>query len=431
MSEKPKFYGWKLLGVLFALDFINMGFPFYGGSLINRYMIHDIPMSRGMLGFGSTLVNLFVGLAAFVVAISIVKYGLRATFVAGSSMICLGSLMMAFYTSKPWQFFIAFGVINGVGISFATLVPAATAVTRWFRRYRGRAMGIALSASGFAGFFVAPFLDKMVRASGGNWHVGWEIIAGAAVIAGVIALLFVKESPESLGQTVDGMSEAEQSQPSRTDALATKIAWTTREAYRTPAYWLLVVAGIASQVPFFFFVSPNWNLRLSGPGGAGISSAEAAWAVSILTIGTLIGRWMGGLLMDVMNARYAFIIGLCFYFIASVQAIRVTSDSLWSAAYVASLLTGAGFGWTFTCMNTCTAHYYGPAAFPKLNGMMVMMTSTLASPSGYLGGWIFDRYGSYTRMFEIHAVLAAIGILAMVFATMPKPSSEAGAAPVR
>ena len=422
MSEKPKFYGWKLVAVLFTLDFINMGFPYYGGSVIGSHM--QIPMSRTTYGIGFTLINLFVGLAAYVVAISIVKLGLRATFVIGSTLICLGSLVLGFYAYKPWHYLVAFGVINGTGISFATLVPAATAVTRWFRRYRGRAMGIALSASGFAGLGASKFLGRMLDAAGGNWHVGWEIVAGAAVLSGLIAFVFVRESPESMGQSVDGISEFEQGQPSRTDALATKRSWTTKEAYGTSAYWLIVIASVAAQFPFFLMIA-HWPKNLSG---SGVASSDVTWAMGLLTMGTLVGRWLGGLLMDVMNARYAYMIGLCFYFVASYCALHVTPNSLWTTAYVASILTGAAFGWTFTCMNTCTANYYGPAAFPKLNGMMVMLTSTLASPAGTVGGKIFDRYGSYARAFELDAALAAIGIIIMAFATMPKPRGEAGAA---
>jgi MFS family permease len=421
VPNKREFYGWKLLAVLFALDFINMGFPYYGGSVISSYM--QIPMSRSTYGLGFTLINLSVGLAAYIVAMSIVKYGLRATFMIGSTLICLGSLFLGFYAYKPWHFLIGFGVVIGAGISFATLVPAATAVTRWFRRYRGRAMGIALSASGFAGLAASKFLGKMLQAAGGNWHVGWKIVAGAAVLSGLIAFLFVRESPESLGQSVDGISELEQSQPSRTDALTTKYSWTTRQAYGTPAYWLIVIASVAAQFPFFFMIA-HWPKNLSG---TGIAASDVTWAMGLLTMGTLVGRWLGGLLMDVMNARYAYMIGLCFYFVAAFCSLRVAPDSLWTTAYVASILTGAAFGWTFTCMNTCTAHYYGTAAFPKLNGMMVMLTSTLASPAGTVGGKIFDRYGSYARAFELEAVLAAIGILAMAFATMPKPRSAIAA----
>ena len=46
MSDERKFYGWKLVVALFSLVFFNMGFAYYGGSVINGYMIHQIPMSR-------------------------------------------------------------------------------------------------------------------------------------------------------------------------------------------------------------------------------------------------------------------------------------------------------------------------------------------------------------------------------------------------
>ena len=419
MPEKKSFYGWKLVAVLFTLDFINMGFPYYGGSVINGYMIHEVAMSRSMLGFGVTLLNLFVGLAAVFVAMSIVKYGIRATFIAGSSLICIGALFMAFYVSKPWHYLLAFGVINGTGMSFATLVPAATSVSRWFRRYRGRAMGIALSASGFAGLGVAKFLDKMLRTAGGNWRVGWEIVAGAVVVAGIIAFLFVKESPESLGQSVDGIPEAEQSQPSRTDALATQYPWTSTQAYRTSAYWLIAIGGVATTFPFFLFVG-HWILLLRD---TGIRPADAALAMGIFTMGTLVGRWVGGLLMDFMNSRLVFVLGLSVYFIGSYLAIIVRSDTV-MIAYAASVLYGIAYGWTFSCISTITAHYYGPAAFPKLYGTMMFLISTFASPAGYVGGYIFDMYKSYTRAIELNCVMAAIGILAIVFAAMPTPREK-------
>ncbi|HEX4003052.1 MAG TPA: MFS transporter [Candidatus Acidoferrales bacterium] len=421
MTDKPPFYGWKLVAVLFFLVFFNMGFPYYGGSVINGYMIHEIPMSRSTLGLGFTLINLFVGLASVFVAISILKCGVRATFIAGSALFCLGSLFLALYASKPWHYLIAFGVINGIGISFSTLFTAATAVTRWFRRYRGRAMGIALSAPGFAGFAVSPFLDKMLRTAGGNWRVGWEIVAGAGIISGLLAFLFVKESPQSLGQTVDGIPAEEQNRPSRTDALATTYPWTASQAYRTPAYWLIAIGGVATTFPFFFFVA-HWILRLRG---AGISSANAAWAMSLFTIGTIGGHWLGGLLMDILESRLVFVIGLSIYFLASYLAIIVRSDTL-TVAYAAAVAYGLAVGWALTCQTTILAHYYGPAAFPKLNGVMTLLTSVCASPAGYVGGKIFDLYGSYTRAFELNCAMVAIGIVALAFAVRPRPRNEIG-----
>jgi MFS family permease len=428
VAENPKFYGWKLVAVLFTLDFINMGFPYYGGSvIINGFMTRDIAMSGSMRGWGFTLLNIFVGVAALAVAISILKIGLRATFVLGSAIICAGALYMGLYASNAWEYLVVFGVVIGTGISFATLVPAFTAVARWFRRYRGRAMGIAVSASGFAGL-AAPVLGKVLRAHGGNWRLGWYLVAGAMVISGLLAFLFVKESPESLGQLVDGLPQEQQAQSSRTDALATKYPWTARGAYRTPAYWLIAFAGVVATFPFFLFVA-HWIKRLTG---VGFSATDAEWALSLLTIGTLVGRWLGGLLMDFMNGRVAFILGFCVYFAGSYLAIVARPGGLWMA-YLAALLNGTAYGWVFTCVGTMTAHYYGPSAFPKLYGTMTLLVSTLASPAGAAGGWIFDRYGSYTPAFELNALLAAIGIVAIAFAAMPrpKPQSEIRVSPVQ
>lgn len=421
---KQEFYGWKLVAVLFSLDFINMGFPYYGGSvIINGFMTRDIAMSGSMRGWGFTLLNIFVGVAALAVAVSILKIGLRATFLLGSTIIAAGALYMGLYASNAWEYLVVFGIVIGTGISFGTLVPAFTAVARWFRRYRGRAMGIAVSASGFAGL-AAPVLGKVLRAHGGNWRLGWYVVAGAMVFSGLLAFLFVKDSPESLGQMVDGLPQDLQSQPSRTDALATKHPWTAAQAYRTPAYWLIALAGVAATFPFFLFVA-HWIKRLTG---VGFNAADAEWALSLLTIGTLVGRWLGGLLMDFMNGRVAFILGFCVYFVGSYLAIVAHPGGLWMA-YLAALLNGAAYGWVFTCVGTMTAHYYGPAAFPKLYGTMTLLVSTLASPAGAAGGWIVDRYGSYTPAFELNAVLAAIGIVAIAFATMPRPRNVTATSP--
>jgi MFS family permease len=422
VPKKPEFYGWNLVAVLFWLDFINMGFPYYGGSvIINDFMTHDIAMSGSTRGWGFTLLNIFVGVAAVVVAISIVKIGLRATFALGSAIICAGALYLAAVAKTPMEYLIMFGVVIGTGISFATLVPAFTAVARWFRKYRGRANGIAVSASGFAGL-AAPLLGKVIRAHGNNWRLGWYIVAGAVVLAGLLAVFFVKESPESMGQTVDGIPPEQQNQASRTDALATKHPWTTSQAYRTAAYWLIAIAGIVSTFPFFLFVA-HWTRRLIG---VGFQASDAELALGFLTIGTLLGRWLGGLLMDYLNARVAFVLGLAVYFLASYLAIAAMPGALWMA-YLAALLNGTAYGWAFTCVGTMVAHYYGPGAFPKLYGMMTFLVSFCASPAGAVGGWIFDVYKSYTPAFELNAALAAVGIVAIVFAAMPKPRSEVGA----
>lgn len=420
MSNIKSFYGWKLVGVLWLLDFLNMGFPYYGGAVINTYMLKEIAMSRSTYGMGFTLLNLFVGLPSMAVAASILRLGIRQTFAIGSSLILVGALWLSLMATRPWHYLLGFGILAGTGISFGTIVPAATAITRWFVKYRGRAMAVTLCASGFAGFVGAPLTNRILAATEGNWRLAWIVVCGIAVLSATIAFLFVKERPEDLGQVADGRTDpGSLASGSAADRLVTKFAWTASQAYKTRAYWMIVAGGIACQFPFFFFTA-HWLLHLKG---AGVGPADAAWAMGLLSIGAVGGRLIGGWLMDQWTARMAFIAGLGCYFLGSVLALNVTPHALW-IAYFAAILYGTGFGWTFICMNTATAHFYGPLAFPKLNGMAMLLTAIFCSPAGFIGGKLFDIFGNYRLAFEINMMIAAGGILALFFARMPAPPTK-------
>ena len=426
MTSDRGFYGWKLVFVLWLLDFLNLGFPLYGGAVINTYMLNEISMSRSAFGMGFTLLNIFVGIPSIAVGSSVVRWGIRKTFGIGSTLLFLGAVWMWLMASKPWHFWLGFGVLTATGISFGTIIPAATAVTRWFSRYRGRAMAMTLSASGIAGFIASPLINRILTANGGNWREGWAIVAGISVVSAIVAFLFVRESPKDLGQFVDGEEEHADSGASFiTSLLVTKYQWEARQAYRTSSYWMILMGGIACQFPFFFFTA-HWLLHLKA---AGIQPADAAWAMGLFTAASVVGRLAGGWLMDLMAARFAFMIGLFCYVLGSFLAIRVSADALW-IAYSTAILYGTGFGWTFICLNTITGHYYGPAAFPKVSGMLLVLAAIFCSPAGYLGGKIFDLHRSYSVAFEINILVVAAGIIALLFARMPVPPKMEAPVPV-
>ncbi len=415
MVNEQKFYGWKLVVALWFLYLLNMGFPLYGGAVINSYMMKEITMDRSVYGMGFTLMNFFIGVPSVIIAATIMKWGIKATFGIGSALLFIGAIWMAFIASQPWQYLVGFGIIIGLGIGFGTIVPLSTAVTRWFKKYRGRAMALTMTASGFAGFLGAPMMNKILTANGGNWRQAWLIVAGIAVAAAIIAFAFVKEKPEDLGQVPDGFIEMANEQTGSADSLVTKYNWTPGEAYRTTAFWMIVIGSFACQFPFFFFTA-HWILHLRG---VGIDPADAAWAMGLFTMGGIVGRLLGGWLMDKISARFAFMMGICCYFAGSFLAIQVTADAL-MIAFAAAILYGAAFGWSFVCLNTMVGNYFGPAAFPKVNGMMLLLSAIACSPAGMIGGKLFDVFKSYTPAFYLNVGICVIGIIALFFAAMPQ-----------
>lgn len=136
-------------------------------------------------------------------------------------------------------------------------------------------------------------------------------------------------------------------------------------------------------------------------------------------MGGIAGRLIGGWLMDKMAARYAFMLGILCYVVGSFLAISVTASTL-TIAFIAASLYGAGFGWTFVCLNTVTGNFYGPAAFPKVNGMVLLLSALACSPAGIVGGKIFDAFKSYTPAFQLNVIICVIGIISLFFATIPQ-----------
>ncbi|GEA14730.1 hypothetical protein E308F_09720 [Moorella sp. E308F] len=409
MSENRKFYGWTLVAVLWVIYLLNMGFPLYGGSIINSYMLQEIQMSRGTYGFAFTLLNIFVGVPAFIVAACVSAIGARYTFMVGSALILLGGLSMSFLVKQPWHYLMAFGGIIGAGIGFSTIMPITTCITSWFKRYRGRAMGIAMTASGFGGFIASPLVNRFIAATGGNWRTAWLFIAGIAVVAGLIAYLLVRERPEDMGQVPDGTIEDSSAVKS---GLHTTYQWKPEEAYRTASYWLIVVAALGTFYPFFFMTA-HWVLHLKG---LGISPASAAWAMGLFTLASIGGRLLGGVLVDYLPARYVFIIGTCSTLVGSYIAIGASQLPL---AIAAAILLGVGFGWNYVTQSTMIGNYFGPAAFPKLNGTLLTISHIIAVWSGLIAGNLYDAYKSYTPAFTIHILISLLAIVAIFFAKPP------------
>jgi MFS family permease len=413
------FYGWKLVAALWLLDFLNMGFPLYGGTIINTYMLKDIQMSRSVFGMAVSLFNLAAGVPSILIAAVIMRLGVRASFKIGSALLALGSLWMAFVASQPWHYLFGFGIVIGCGIGFGTIVPLTTALTRWFKRYRGRAMALAMTASGVAGFIGAPAINKLLELNGGNWRQAWLVVVAISISSGVVAFLFVKERPEDLNQSVDGIPEhTADLGSSKARKLSTLYAWTPAEAYKTLPYWLLFVGSVACQFPFFFLMG-HWVLHLRG---MGISAANAAFAMGMLTLGGIGGRLLGGWLMDRIPARFVFVLGFVCYILGFFLALGADESV---TAYIAAIVLGTAFGWTFVALNTSIANFYGPAAFPRLIGMMLLISAIACSPAGYLGGKIFDLYRNYAPAFALLIAICIIAIIALSFATMPQSENSA------
>lgn len=409
---EQRFYGWRLVAVLWVLYFLNMGVPLYGGAVINAYMLKQITMPRSVYGLGFAISSFFLGILSLVVAGSIHRWGIRVTFSIGSVLLFLGSLWLAFIATQPWHYLLGFGVLLGSALSFSTIVPLSTTVTRWFRRYRGRAMAIAQTASGVAGFIAAPLMNKLMVRTNGNWRMAWEIVSLVAISAGIITWLGVKEHPEDMGQLPDGVQLEELNR--NLAAQIPETNWTLSEASKHMSFWMLFVCTVACHYPFNFFTA-HWLLHLTG---LGFRASDAALAMGLFTMGAIGGSLLGGILADKLPARFACMTGLCFYAISSFIATQLSSSTL-TPAFIAAVLFGMGFGCTFVCLNTVVGNFFGSKSYARISGTMFLLSTIVCSFSAFIGGRIFDVSKSYNPAFFLNILLSIVGICALSLAHAP------------
>ncbi len=145
-----KFYGWKLLAVMWLIVFLNFGLPLCGAIVINPYMAADLHFDRGMLGLVYAVFQLTTGVPGPLVAFSIHKKGVRFTLIAGCALVVLGSLLMALYVHSAVQVFIVFGLIIGLGAFTGGPLATQTGIAQWFDNRRTFAISVLLTGGGIS-----------------------------------------------------------------------------------------------------------------------------------------------------------------------------------------------------------------------------------------------------------------------------------------
>ena len=161
-----KFYGWKLLAVMWLIVFANFGLPLCGAIVINPYMAADLHFDRSMLGIAYAIFSVMTGVPGPLVAFSINKKGVRFTLIAGCVLVLLGSLMMALFVHTAMQFFIVFGLIVGLGAMTGGPLAAQSGIAQWFDKRRAFAISVVLTGGTISQHSGAPAAEPPDRGLG-------------------------------------------------------------------------------------------------------------------------------------------------------------------------------------------------------------------------------------------------------------------------
>jgi len=413
-SPRRSFYGWTMLGALWLIMFLNLGFPAYGPAVINPAMAKAMGLPRETLGGIFSIYMIMSGLPGPLVAMSVNRFGVRTTLLLGSAFTIAGALLMATVVNGGIGAMLCYGLLVGAGVATGGAMASQAGLARWFVRRRSLALSVLYSAGAIGGFVAAPLLNRLIQATG-TWRAGWWLLAALSAVAACVALIAVRERPEDVGQVADGFG----AQPADGEAAAdtrppfmTRREWTFREAARHPAYWLLLGSLIGGSGGYTLFLA-HGVVHLQD---LGFTAAVAAWAVSIATVSGLIGKVILAAFGDLIDPRYIYALFIAVF--GAGLVIIVNAQALWQV-FVFATCIGIGFGGGVVCLMAVLSNYYGTQPFASLAGLAIAINTTLSAIAPKVAGRLFDQGVGYGITFYFLAAWCFVG--AVVLFLMRRP----------
>jgi sugar phosphate permease len=241
-------------------------------------------------------------------------------------------------------------------------VPTMLVVTRWFKRYRGVAVGITLMGTSVGGA-VFPLVVKPFLATGA-WRDALLVLAIICVVMMVIPLvLLIRSRPEDKGLQPDG--ERLQTETARPQAEGP----TLRQALHTPAFYLLAFAtgalwfcinGVIQHQAIFM------NTEL------GVSMSVLPVVVSVLFWSSVAGRLFIGYLGDRAD-KTLIMLAAVISLIIGLLILRVASAGNSLSLYGYAVVYGIGFSGTFTMIQLVIAEFFAGKSYGKILGILTMV----------------------------------------------------------
>ncbi len=390
--------GWAAVAGTFLILLAGFGSLYAFGAFFAPLQA-EFDATRGAVSvvFSAAVLILFaVGPASGAIAD---RFGPRMLAAGGLACVGLGQIA-ASQADSLWQVQLAFALGLGLGIGLA-YVPAVGAVQKWFYRRRGLASGLAVTGIGAGTLIVPPLAAAMIGAFG--WRTTLLAIGAAVTLLGAAAGLLVRAPAGGARRAAAqlpgaGLARAVRSRPFLLVLLA------------------FLCASFGQYVPMVHLVPYALD--------RGIPPEEAALLLSLLGVGSTVGRFGVGGVADRIGRKHG--LGCVFAGLGASCLIWLFADGFLSLG-VFAVLAGACYGGSVALAPAVMADYFGTRAVSGIIGALYTGVGLGALAGPVLAGIAFDLWHSYTIAIAFSAVAPAIGGLLVFSAEAPARWRRSGA----
>jgi OFA family oxalate/formate antiporter-like MFS transporter len=380
------YYGWVVVAAAFTLMFVGFGAAYSFAAFFKAFQ-SEFDASRADVSWVfsvSAFLWFTLGAPGGMLAD---RFGPRRVALAGVACM-VAALGLASVARSVDLLYVTYSVGLGIGIGL-TYVPSVGAVQPWFAANRAFASGLAVAGIG-AGNFLVPLAATWLTGLVG-WRVAYQVLAAAVLLLAGAAALAIDDDPARHGARG----------AARTDR-ATLPGATLGQALRTKAFWLLYFSSMLVCVGLFV---PMVHLA-SYAQDAGYSEAQGVALVSLIGLGSLLGRFTIGGVADRFGRVPSF--AVMYVGLGAMLIVWWLTTSYWLLV-VFALLFGAFYGGFVALAPTLMMDLYGPRAVSGIIGLLYTApgVGTLVGPP--LAGAAYDAWGSYAAPILAASALSFAG----------------------
>jgi MFS family permease len=410
-------FAWIVLAVMFSATLAGVGVRAAPGVMIvplQRAFGWDVATISGAVSLNIILLGatgpFLTGLVEVI--------GLKRTILACMATLIAGTGLSNFMTA-PWQLFLTWGLMVGIGSGAGAIGIAAAVANRWFVKRNGLAMGLLTSANAAGQLVFLPLLAMLAQ------RYGWQGVSVAVTLA-VLAMLpivaiVLPESPANIGLGPYGAVSAPSPALRQGNPLAVAMAALFRASHSLD-FWLLTLSFAVCGLSTNGLINTH---LIAYCADRGIPEVGGAGILASLGVFSLLGATGSGWLCDCYNPRvllfwYYGLRGLSLVVLPFTQ-FDVISLSIFSIFY--------GLDWVATgpATFTLTNQLFGRRDAPVIISWIFAGHQVGGALAALGAGAVRSLTGDYLLAFMTSGLACLLASLLVLRVTRPQPGILAAA----
>jgi MFS family permease len=343
--------------------------------------------TRETFAFAIAVQNLAWGVFGIFAGMVADRFGAFRVVAGGAVLYALGLAGMAL-SPTGLLFTLTAGVLIGAAQAGTTYAVIYGVIGRNISAdKRSWAMGVAAAAGSFGQFLMVPTEGFLIST------LGWQ----SALLALSAAVLLIV--PIALGLREPGFAG---SAPARREQ---SIVQALREALKYPSFQLLMAGYFVCgfQVVFIGVHMPSYLKD------KGLSPQVAGYALALIGLFNVFGTYIAGALGQRIAKRK--ILATIYFSRAVVIAVFLAAPLSPASVYIFSSLMGLLWLSTIPPTNAVVAQIFGIQHLSMLSGFIFFSHQIGSFMGVWLGGYLYDRTGSYDIVWYIAIALGVFAAL--------------------